>query len=64
MLAANMDIELQILEEIQQLEKKGFKIPYFIHVKAHQDKDIPYHSLSRAAQLNVKEDGFQRLDFI
>lgn len=56
MLAADMDIELQILEEIKELETKGFLIPYFMHVKAHQDNSKSISSLSREAQLNVEAD--------
>lgn len=56
MTGADMDIELQILQEFHDLETKGLKISPFIHVKAHQDRKSAIGGLSRAAQLNVKAD--------
>lgn len=57
MMSADMDIELQVLTELKELEDKGYKIPPFHHVKAHQDKKKQYSELSREAQLNVERSG-------
>lgn len=68
MTSADIDVELQILQELRELEDKGYKIPVFHHVKAHQDRKIAYAELSREAQLNVDADRlaskFPETDFI
>lgn len=47
MTSADMDVELQILQEMNKLKAKGYKTPPFRYVKAHQDHTKPYHCLSR-----------------
>lgn len=56
MVAADMDVEFQILEEIRQLESRGFRFMPIQHIKAHQDKDKCFEDLSWEAQLNVTAD--------
>jgi hypothetical protein len=52
---ADVDIELQILSQLLKLEAAGVSISIH-HVKGHQDKTIPFHKLSRPAQLNTIAD--------
>lgn len=56
MLATDIDLEIQILQEIKLLRATGLGITPILHVKAHQDNKTPFHSLSREAQLNTKAD--------
>lgn len=56
MMSTDMDIELQILQEIKDLEMRGYRFRPIKHVKSHQDDHSPFHQLSREAQLNVLAD--------
>jgi hypothetical protein len=51
------DIILQIIADIRILEALGITL-IIEHVKGHQDKTVPYHALSRQAQLNIHADQY------
>lgn len=59
MLDADMDLELQTLLEIKAatIENRGFDVrPLLQYVKAHQDGNKDYCTLSKEAQMNVDAD--------
>lgn len=51
------DVLLQISHEIKTLESLQFNV-IIDHMKGHQDDFLPYHELSREAQLNVNADTY------